>query len=469
MTAPLDRRSYLGVLLASATAGCSGWGEGVSTPPSEPLTRGHIVAIGRDLETTIVEPNDSEAPVQDALDTVAESGGRVCLPPGVVRDRGPIRPYRNTGIYGYGMNVSVLQITRSNTDGIRFDRSPRASRVQLDGFELRGPGREADSGVAIHFCDSDADPVSDPADFSLGRLYCWAWNNTVYRVDEGVGPFQCRHDFLRMDDCDAGDERALIEWRSSYGPANWFGTVVAYPSADRSEADSVLLHQRGGEIAIGDITTGTTTGRLVDTRNGHLRVGRLHYEPVGQRSVPRSLVRIGPNGTARVDDVLVLRGDEPVGHVSAHDVLETIGADPDREPQPVESIMQPAPDAIDAESDLSDVLARLSTSDVDRLPVTNGDAELVGVVTESDVIAAASNVVSEPRAATVGGPEPVTEAEENAIGGAGQTAVERTMSEDADVTSEEFSNQSVCESCGILSPDLQVVNGQSICPDCRDV
>jgi len=171
----------------------------------------------------------------------------------------------------------------------------------------------------------------------------------------------------------------------------------------------------------------------------------------------------------RVDDVLVLRGDEPVGHVSAHDVLETIGADPDREPQPVESIMQPAPDAIDAESDLSDVLARLSTSDVDRLPVTNGDAELVGVVTESDVIAAASNVVSEPRAATVGGPEPVTEAEENAIGGAGQTAVERTMSEDADVTSEEFSNQSVCESCGILSPDLQVVNGQSICPDCRDV
>jgi len=305
VTAPLDRRSYLGVLLASATAGCSGWGEGVSTPPSEPLTRGHIVAIGRDLETTIVEPNDSEAPVQDALDTVAESGGRVCLPPGVVRDRGPIRPYRNTGIYGYGMNVSVLQITRSNTDGIRFDRSPRASRVQLDGFELRGPGREADSGVAIHFCDSDADPVSDPADFSLGRLYCWAWNNTVYRVDEGVGPFQCRHDFLRMDDCDAGDERALIEWRSSYGPANWFGTVVAYPSADRSEADSVLLHQRGGEIAIGDITTGTTTGRLVDTRNGHLRVGRLHYEPVGQRSVPRSLVRIGPNGTARVDDVLV--------------------------------------------------------------------------------------------------------------------------------------------------------------------
>jgi len=277
----------------------------MAAPPSEPLTRGHIVAIGRDLETAIVEPSDSETPVQDALDTVAESGGRVYLPPGVVRDRGPIRPYRNTGIYGYGMNVSVLQITRPNTDGIRFDRSPRASRVQLDGFELRGPGRDADSGVAIHFCDNDTDTVTDPADFYVGRLYCWAWNNTVYRVDAGVGPFQCRHDFLRMDDCDAGDERALIEWRASYGPANWFGTVVAYPSADRSRANSALLHQRGGELTVGDITTGTTTGRLVDTRNGRLRVGRLHYEPVGQRGVPRSLVRIGPNGTTRFDDVLV--------------------------------------------------------------------------------------------------------------------------------------------------------------------
>ena len=305
MTDPLNRRSYLGVLLASATAGCSGGSDEMSTPPPESLSRGHIVAVGRDLETTTIDPTGSETPVQDALDTVAESGGRVYLPPGLVRDRGPIRPHRNTGIYGFGMNVSVLQITGPDTDGILFDREPRASRVQLDGFELRGPGPESPSGVAIHFRDNDADPVSDPADFHVGRLYCWAWNNTVYRVDEGVGPFQCRHEFLRMDDCDAGDERALIEWRSSYGPANWFGTVVAYPSSDRSRANSVLLHQRGGELAFGDITTGTTTGRLVDTQNGRLRVGRLHYEPVGQRSVPRSLVRVGPNGATRFDDVLV--------------------------------------------------------------------------------------------------------------------------------------------------------------------
>ena len=306
MIGPLDRRSYLAVLLASATAGCLGrGGETVSPSAAESLARGRIVAVGEGLDTTVIETTGTETPVQDALDTLAESGGRIYLPPGVVRDRGPIRPHSNTGIYGFGMNVSVLQITQPNTDGIRFDRSQRANRVQLDGFELRGPGSEVSSGVAIRFRDNGTDPVTDPADFTIGRLYCWAWNNTVYRVDEGVGPFQCRHGFLRMDDCDAGDAEALIEWRSSYGPANWFGTIVAYPSTATSGENSDLLYQRGGELSIGDITTGTTTGRLVDTENGRLHVGRLHYEPVGQRTVPRSLVRIGQNGATRFDDVLV--------------------------------------------------------------------------------------------------------------------------------------------------------------------
>ncbi|MFC7138066.1 hypothetical protein ACFQRB_19545 [Halobaculum litoreum] len=178
----------------------------------------------------------------------------------------------------------------------------------MDGFELRGPGPDRRSGVAIHFRDNGAEPASDPADFYVGRLYCWAWNDSVYRVDRGVGPFQCRHDFLRMDDCDAGGEDALIEWRSTYGPANKFGTIVAYPTADRSGSDSTLLYQRGGELAVGDVTVGGSAGRLVGVRAGRLHVDRLHYEPVGQRSVPGSLVRVGPVGGARFDDVVVDSG-----------------------------------------------------------------------------------------------------------------------------------------------------------------
>jgi len=315
VTPPLGRRAYLAALLASTTAGCSLWGgEAVPTEtraaPSavDSLVAGRVVAIGPDFEQTTVATDGTETPVQDALDAIADSGGRVYLPPGRTRERGPVRPHANTGIYGFGMNVSVLEIARSGTDGIRFDRVQRANRVQLDGFELRGPGPDTESGVAIRFRDNGADPVTDPADFYVGRLYCWGWTNSVYRVEEGVGPFQGRHDFLRMDDCDAGEEDALLEWRAAYGPANWFGTVVAYPSASWSGADSGLLYQRGGGLSVGDITAGATTGRLVDIREGRLHVGRLHYEPVAQRSVPESLVRIGGDGATRVTDVLVDSG-----------------------------------------------------------------------------------------------------------------------------------------------------------------
>lgn len=311
VTAPLDRRSYLALLLASTTAGCSIWsGDGVQATPTAlmDLVAGHVVAVGQDLERTTIDTSGTETPVQDALDAMADVGGRVYLPPSRVTEQGSVRPYPNTGIYGFGMNVSVLHITESDTDGIVFDRQRRANRVHLDGFELRGPGPDTVSGVAIHFLDDGTNPVTDPADFSIGRLYCWAWNDSVYRVDEGVGPFQCRHDFLRMDDCDAGDQDALIEWRSSYGPANRFGTIVAYPTADRSGANSGLLYQRGGELAVGDITVGGSAGRLVDTRSGRLHVGRLHYEPEDQQSVPSALARIGANGATRFDDVMVDSG-----------------------------------------------------------------------------------------------------------------------------------------------------------------
>ena len=314
MTPPLSRRSYLAAVLASATAGCSLWGgdevssETPVSPAVEGLVAGHVVAVGQDLETTTVATDGTETPVQDALDAIAETGGRVYLPPRRVTERGSVRPYRNTGLYGFGMNVSVLHITEPEVDGIVFDRQPRASRVQLDGFELRGPSPDTASGAAIHFLDSGATQVADPADFYVGRLYFWAWNNSVYRVDEGVGPFQCRHDFLRMDDCDAGDENALVEWHAAYGPANQFGTIVAYPTASWSGQNSDLLYHRGGELGVGDITVGGTAGRLVDTRYGRLGVGRLHYEPEGQRSVPGALVRVGSGGATRVDDVVVDSG-----------------------------------------------------------------------------------------------------------------------------------------------------------------
>jgi CBS domain-containing protein len=170
-----------------------------------------------------------------------------------------------------------------------------------------------------------------------------------------------------------------------------------------------------------------------------------------------------------IDDVLVLRGDDPVGHVDTHDLLRAVAADEYQGTDTVESIMRPPPESIDADSDLSVVLTRLSTVESDRIPVANGDEGVVGVVTEADVIAAASTVVTEPRSPDAGGPEHVGAAEAGAVAGTGQTAVTDREADATGAAQEQYSNQSVCESCGTLSADLQLVNGQSICPECRDV
>lgn len=326
------RRSVLGASLAAAigaTAGCAslfdggdsdGDDGGVVVPDGAPLTAGvfaalrdgYVVAMADALDGAVFDPEATETPVQDALDAVdARGGGRVYLPPTRVTETGPIRPHANTGVVGFGMNVSVVEITGTRTDGVRFDRPTAVQRVVLDGFELRGPGVKRDTGVACHYVDATGDPADDPADVHVGRLYCRRWTNSVLRVEEGVGPFQCRYDFLRADDCDAGAERALLDWRSSYGPANRFGTVVAYPTAGASGRSSTILAQDGGELAFGDVTVGGTAGALVVQRDGRLHVERAHWEPERQPTTPDALVSLAGEGTTRVGDVVVDAGRVP--------------------------------------------------------------------------------------------------------------------------------------------------------------
>ncbi|GGM65036.1 hypothetical protein J2752_000351 [Halarchaeum rubridurum] len=276
------------------------------------LRDGDVVALAVGTGSGAFDPETTDTPVQDALDAVGSvGGGRVYLPPTTVTEAGPIRPHSNTALYGFGMNVSVVHVRSPGTDGVRFDRDESVQRVALDGFELRGPGVRKDTGVAVHYVDATADPANDPADVHVGRLYCRQWGNSVLRVDEGVGPFQCRYDFLRADDCDAGAAGALLDWRSDYGPANHFGTVVAYPNARASGAATTILRQAGGELAFEDVTVGGTAGALVESTAGRLRLGRAHWEPEGQPTTPDALVRLAGSGVTHVGDVVVDAGTVP--------------------------------------------------------------------------------------------------------------------------------------------------------------
>lgn len=169
------------------------------------------------------------------------------------------------------------------------------------------------------------------------------------------------------------------------------------------------------------------------------------------------------------DDVLVLRGSEPVGVVSGHDVLGAVAEDELSRDESVESLMGPAPTPVAPDSDVDTVLAKLSSAVGDQLPVANGDDQLLGVVSDADVIAAASSLVSEPRDADAPtGPEGVGTGGAAGVDAAAQGTARASIDASPERTPE-TSAQGVCESCGTLSGDLQVVNGQSNCPECRDV
>ena len=170
-----------------------------------------------------------------------------------------------------------------------------------------------------------------------------------------------------------------------------------------------------------------------------------------------------------VDDVLVLRGSEPVGVVSCHDVLDAVASDGDLDGQTAEQLMQPAPDPVAAEEDLGTVLSRLASDGVETLPVADDEQALVGVVTDDDVIAAATSLVSEPNGMdSVPATDAVDAAEQTSLD-ASTPATAPAATGSPTAASPEHSTQGVCESCSTLTGDLQVVNGQSICPECRDV
>ncbi|TQQ82248.1 hypothetical protein [Halonotius roseus] len=289
--------SQLGTIGLSAAGGDSG----VLTL----LLEGFVVAVGKNnTGLQSVDPTGTDTPIQDALDIVAAAGGgEVRLPAGVIEETGPIRPYEETQILGLGVELSKISITDRSADGILFDRDSGVSRVKLDGFALNGPAGTGSTGVAIHHTNKDTQ------DLLVGRLLFWGWNNSVYRVDEGVGPFQCRHEQLTIYECDAGDQDGLFEFRSWYGPANWFGTIAAYPSANVSGKNTTVFFSRGGTQTVDYLTMGGSAGVAIDqTWDSLIEFGNVHWEPTSNPTNPPAIVRLRGHGTAIIDTVKHVTG-----------------------------------------------------------------------------------------------------------------------------------------------------------------
>lgn len=292
---------------------------------TEALVKGNLVVLARQLAAPqTVDPADTDTPVQDAVDLLdANGGGTVRLPPNSITEAGSITVPSNTEIRGFGPDISKVNVTPSGVDGVVFDEAGGVDHAHLDGFALNGPGPGTDSGVAIHHVNGDTQNLR------IGRLIVWGWTNSVYRVEEGVGPFQCRHDEITVYDCDAGDEDGLFEFRSWYGPANWFGTVAAYPVAESSGRNTTVFFTRGGTQTVDYLTMGGSAGTVLhQTWDAQVRFESIHWEPTALRSTPSALVRLLGNGTATIGDVKQITGTTDYVYELGHDAYN--GNDPAR-------------------------------------------------------------------------------------------------------------------------------------------
>ncbi len=149
---------------------------------------------------------------------------------------------------------------------------------------------------------------------------------------------------------------------------------------------------------------------------------------------------------------VVLRGSDPVGMLTTSDALAHLagGGEPDG---PVSAAMSGTTPSVPAAAGFVDAANKLAEAGTECLLVTDGD-DLVGLVTERDVVGAAASLSTRP--AHEGGRDRDV------------AAVAADVGEAADAEAE-YARQGVCEACGSLTPDLQNFNGQLICGDCREV
>jgi len=146
---------------------------------------------------------------------------------------------------------------------------------------------------------------------------------------------------------------------------------------------------------------------------------------------------------------IVLRGQDPIGMVTARDVLSWLVHDSeDGEGTVGECMTENVPTILPGksiEAAVDELFARSAT----QLLVVDSTGEPAGVLTQRDVVAATTLT-------------PTEEATDREVDSA---RIERVEA-DGDGG---FSDQGICERCGALASELASFNGQLLCADCRDV
>lgn len=166
------------------------------------------------------------------------------------------------------------------------------------------------------------------------------------------------------------------------------------------------------------------------------------------------------------DCLVVLRGREPVGRLSARGALAAL-LDDDEEATVGEAMVE-APPTVEANERLATAEELLVSEGASRLVVT-ADGAVAGVLTERDALAAGTT-----HAGAREFERPVVAGDgmaEGAMVGDGRGTDSDSGEYDATPSREaaDGATQSICETCGSLAPDLSSANGSLVCPDCLEV
>lgn len=169
----------------------------------------------------------------------------------------------------------------------------------------------------------------------------------------------------------------------------------------------------------------------------------------------------------RASSVIVLRGNDPVGIVTEWDVLGLVADDEDVGSTTAGDVMSSPVESVETDVPLTEAAGRMSGESIRNLLVEE-EGEVVGVLTDRDIIAAMASL-QRTRDREVAGVSQGTSREPAEANGGSTPNTAGTTTTAGGSDGAAYVTQGVCEVCGSLSETLYDTNGQLVCPDCREM
>lgn len=173
----------------------------------------------------------------------------------------------------------------------------------------------------------------------------------------------------------------------------------------------------------------------------------------------------------QASSVIVLRGNEPVGIVTEWDVLGLVDEGHDPGETEVSDVMSSPVRSADAETPLVDAAGIMSSEGIRNLLVEDeSEGEILGVLTDRDVIAAVASLQkSTPLEGSAGVEDEAPPAESAPTRDRREATAGTVPGAPSNGQPDAYASQGVCEVCGTLTDDLREVNGQLACADCTEL